>query len=54
MATSVSPLGKRISAEAYDHILQGTREVLRPFTDADGAVAAPLRGHEVAARVTGG
>jgi SAM-dependent methyltransferase len=49
-----SPLGERISADVYDRILDGAREVLRPFTDASGAVAAPLRGHLVAARATAG
>jgi SAM-dependent methyltransferase len=45
-----SPLGARISDEAYRRIVEGAREVLRPFTDGSGAVAAPLRGHLVAAR----
>ena len=49
-----SPLGERISPDVYARIVEGTRTVLRPFTDATGAVAAPLRGHLIAARATGG
>ena len=49
-----SPLGDRISADVYDRIVQGAREVLRPFTDASGGLAAPLRGHLLAARAARG
>jgi ubiquinone/menaquinone biosynthesis C-methylase UbiE len=46
-----SPLAERISAEVFDRIRAGAREVLRPFTGPDGALAAPLRGWLVAGRV---
>ena len=48
-----SPLGERITADVYDRIVAGAREVLGPFTDARGVFAAPLRGHLVAARAGG-
>jgi SAM-dependent methyltransferase len=46
-----SPLGERISGDVFDRIRAGARQVLRPFTDQTGAVAAPLRGLLVAGRV---
>jgi hypothetical protein len=46
-----SPLAERVSDEVVDRIREGAREVLRPFTAADGSLAAPLRGLLVAARV---
>lgn len=45
-----SPLARLITREVYDRIRAGVREVLAPFTRADGTVAAPLRGHLLAAR----
>jgi ubiquinone/menaquinone biosynthesis C-methylase UbiE len=45
-----SPLGGRITDQMYERIVAAAREVLRPFTGPDGAVAAPLRGHVVTAR----
>ena len=48
-----SPLGSRISAEVYARIRAGAREVLRPFTSADGTLPAPFRGHLVVARTPG-
>jgi hypothetical protein len=52
VATEVesTPLGERISAEAHARILEGAREVLRPFTKPDGTAEIPLEGHVVAAR----
>jgi SAM-dependent methyltransferase len=45
-----TPLRERISAEVYDRIRHGAREVLAPFTTADGALEAPFEVHVVAAR----
>jgi hypothetical protein len=45
-----TPLGERITAEVYDRIRHGAREVLAPFTAADGALEAPFAVHVVAAR----
>jgi SAM-dependent methyltransferase len=45
-----TPLGERISAEVYDRIKRGAREVLAPFTADDGTLEAPFRVHVVAAR----
>ena len=52
MTTEVesTPLGERISAEVYDRIKRGAREVLAPFTADDGTLEAPFRVHVVAAR----
>jgi SAM-dependent methyltransferase len=51
VATEVegSPLAQRITRDVYDRIRTGARDALAPFTDPDGTVAAPLRGHLVAA-----
>jgi SAM-dependent methyltransferase len=53
VATEVesTPLGERISAKAYHQIRQGAREVLSPFTAADGSLAVPFEVHVVAARL---
>ena len=45
-----TPLGERITAEVYERIRHGAREVLAPFTAADGALEAPFAVHVVAAR----
>jgi SAM-dependent methyltransferase len=45
-----SPLAQRITPEVYERIRTGAREVLAPFTAPDGVLAAPFRGHLVAAR----
>jgi SAM-dependent methyltransferase len=45
-----SPLAARISEETYATIRSRAREVLAPFTAADGRLAAPLHGHVVVAR----
>lgn len=52
IATEVegSPLIARISSAVYERIKLGARGVLAPFTDEDGTVNAPLRGHIVVAR----
>ncbi len=44
-----TPLRERISAEVYHRIKRGAREVLAPFTAADGTLAAPFEVHVVAA-----
>jgi hypothetical protein len=44
-----TPLRERISAEVYHRIKQGAREVLAPFTAADGTLAAPFQVHVVRA-----
>jgi SAM-dependent methyltransferase len=51
VATEVegSPLAQRITQDVYDRIRTGAREALAPFTGPDGTVAAPFRGHLVAA-----
>ena len=51
VATEVesTPLGERISAEVHDRIKHGAREVLTPFTAADGTLAAPFEAHVIAA-----
>jgi SAM-dependent methyltransferase len=46
-----SPLAARLTPEQYADIRAGARQVLAPFTDPDGTLAAPLHGHLVAARV---
>jgi ubiquinone/menaquinone biosynthesis C-methylase UbiE len=45
-----SPLVERITEDEYRRIRTGARDVLAPFTDPDGTLAAPLRGLVVAAR----
>jgi hypothetical protein len=45
-----TPLRERISAAVYHRIKQGAREVLAPFTAADGTLAAPFQVHVVRAR----
>jgi hypothetical protein len=52
VATEVesTPLRERISGEVYARIVEGAREVLRPFTKPDGTAEIPLEGHVVAAR----
>ena len=52
VATEVesTPLGARISAEVYDRIREGAREVLAPFTTSDGSLEAPFEVNVVAAR----
>jgi hypothetical protein len=45
-----TPLGERITAEVYDRIKHDAREVLAPFTAADGTLAAPFAVHAVVAR----
>ena len=52
MTTEVesTPLRERISAGVYHRIKQGAREVLAPFTAADGTLAAPFRVHVVRAQ----
>jgi SAM-dependent methyltransferase len=47
-----TPLGERISAEVYGLIRHGAREVLAPFTAADGTLAAPFEVHVVTAAVS--
>ncbi|MGY1682189.1 class I SAM-dependent methyltransferase [Geodermatophilus sp. SYSU D01176] len=46
-----SPLAELLPQDVYARIRAGAREVLGPFTDATGALLAPLRGHLVAGRV---
>jgi SAM-dependent methyltransferase len=48
-----SPLAQLISPDVYDRIRAGAREVLAPFAGPDGRIAAPLRGHLLAARREG-
>lgn len=45
-----TPLRERISAGVNHRIKQGAREVLAPFTAADGTLAAPFQVHVVRAR----
>jgi SAM-dependent methyltransferase len=45
-----SPLAGLITPDVYDRIRVGAREVLAPFAGPDGSIAAPLRGHLLAAR----
>jgi ubiquinone/menaquinone biosynthesis C-methylase UbiE len=40
-----SPLGARISGDVRRRIVDGTRQILRPWTADDGSLRAPLRGH---------
>ena len=40
---------QRITQDVYDRIRTGARNALAVFTGPDGTVAAPLRGHLVAA-----
>ena len=47
-----TPLRERISAGVYHRIKQGAREVLAPFTAADGTLAAPFQVHVVRARLS--
>jgi ubiquinone/menaquinone biosynthesis C-methylase UbiE len=51
VATEVesTPLRERLSDAVYARIREGARELLRPFTKADGAAAIPLEGHVIAA-----
>ncbi|MDQ0617386.1 class I SAM-dependent methyltransferase [Arthrobacter globiformis] len=44
-----SPLIDRITPRQYASIREDAEEVLRPFTSADGSVAAPLQGHIITA-----
>ena len=37
--------------DLYRRILDGARELLRPWTQNDGTLSAPLAGHVVAGRV---
>ena len=46
-----SPLAERISDDVYRRILDGAREMLRPWTRDDGTLHAPLAGHVVAGHV---
>jgi SAM-dependent methyltransferase len=46
-----SPLAARLTPAQYAAIRAGAREVLAPFTDPDGSLAAPLHGHLLAGRV---
>ena len=48
-----TPLGERITAEVYDRIRHGAREVLASFTAADGTLDAPFTVHVVTARRPG-
>lgn len=48
-----SPLAGRLTPEAYAEIRAGAGRVLAPFTTPEGTLAAPLRGHLVAARRRG-
>jgi SAM-dependent methyltransferase len=52
VATEVesTPLGERISSDVRNRIKHGAREVLAPFTAADGTLNAPFEVHIVAAR----
>jgi len=52
VATEVdsTPLGERITADVRDQIRDGARDVLAPFTTADGTLEAPFEVHVVAAR----
>lgn len=52
VATEVNstPLGERITADAYEQILANAREVLAPFTTSDGRLEAPFYSYIVAAR----
>jgi ubiquinone/menaquinone biosynthesis C-methylase UbiE len=45
-----TPLIERISDEVYQRIRTGARDVLAPFTAADGAVEAPFECHVLAAQ----
>jgi SAM-dependent methyltransferase len=45
-----TPLGERITAEVYDRIRHGAREILASFTAADGTLEAPFAVHVVSAR----
>ncbi|MGH9209219.1 MAG: class I SAM-dependent methyltransferase [Acidimicrobiales bacterium] len=53
VATEVesTPLGERITAEVYDRIREGARDVLAPFTNRDGGLEAPFEVHVVVAAV---
>lgn len=46
-----SPLGDRISSDAYARIREETARLLQPWVRPDGSLHAPLRGHLVAGRV---
>jgi hypothetical protein len=52
VATEVegTPLGERISAEAYDALRQRARELFRHHAADNGSVAIPLAGRLVVAR----
>lgn len=45
-----TPLGERITTEVRDQIRDGARNVLAPFTTADGSLEAPFEVHVVVAR----
>ena len=45
-----TPLVERISDDVYRAIRAGARDVLAPFTTADGTVEAPFESNIVAAR----
>jgi SAM-dependent methyltransferase len=47
---SASPLGERISDDVRRRIVEGARQILRPWTTDDGTLHAPLHGHLVVAR----
>jgi SAM-dependent methyltransferase len=51
VATEVesTPLGERIDAEVLSRIVDGARQVLAPFTTAEGALEAPFEVHVVVA-----
>ena len=44
-----TPLGERLADDVLTRIIGDTREVLRPFTSADGVLDIPIRGHVIAA-----
>ena len=45
-----TPLGERISEEAFDWILEESREVLKPFTTSTGKAEIPILGHLIVGR----
>jgi SAM-dependent methyltransferase len=45
-----TPLGERIDGDVRDRIRDGARDVLAPFTIADGSLDAPFEVHVVTAR----
>ena len=52
MTTEVdsTPLGERITSDVRDRIRDGARDVLAPFTTADGSLEAPFGVRVVTAR----